>query len=318
MLIRFWGTRGSLPVALDAAGVRRKVHHALAAAGGRRFDGDGDIERFIDEELPLTARHTWGGNSPCVEIECGEGYVLCDMGSGLRAFGQRLAERGELGKPATFNIFMSHLHWDHIMGFPLFAPAYIPGNRIVIHGCHDVLEHALRRQHAAPSFPVEFDQLPSEIEFVKLEVGETRQLAGLTVSTLRQDHSGDSFSYRFEKDGKSVVYSTDAEHRLDDPAATEGVVAFYRDADLVIFDAMYSLADACSVKEDWGHSSNVVGVDLCHRAGVKNFCMFHHEPLQDDEGIERIWRETVRYEELVRGDHALTVHCAWDGMEIEL
>lgn len=318
MLIRFWGTRGSLSVSLDAAGVRRKVHQALAAANGRRFDGDADIERFMDHELPLTARHTWGGNSPCVEIEGGESYVLCDMGSGLRAFGQRLAERGMLDKPITFHVFMSHVHWDHIMGFPLFAPAYIPGNRIVIYGCHDVLEEALRRQHAVPSFPVDFDELPADIEFVRLEPGAKQSLAGLTVSTLRQDHSGDSFSYRFEKAGKSVVYSTDAEHRLEDPAATDAVVAFYRDADLVIFDAMYSLADATSVKEDWGHSSNVVGVDLCHRAKVKHYCLFHHEPLQDDEGIDRIWRETIRYEELVRDGHALTVHCAWDGMEIRL
>lgn len=319
MLIRFWGTRGSLPVSLDAAGVRGKVHQALAAASGRTFADDAAIDRFIDEELPLTTRHTWGGNSPCVELEgSDDGYVLFDMGSGLRAFGQRLAERGGLAKQNTFHFFMSHLHWDHIMGFCLFAPAYVPGNRILVHGCHDVLEEALRRQHAAPSFPVDFNLLPSDIQFVRLDESVAHDIAGYRVSVLRQDHSGDSFSYRLERDGRSLVYSTDAEHRLEDPAETQRVVDFYRDADLVIFDSMYSLAEATSVKEDWGHSSNIVGVDLCHQAHVKQLCLFHHEPLLDDEAINQVWRETVRYEELMREGHALEVSSAYDGMEIRL
>lgn len=319
MLIRLWGTRGSLPVSLDAAGVRGKVKRALAAAAGRGFTSDAELERFLDEELEFTVAHTWGGSSACVEVEGGEdGYVLCDMGSGLRAFGQRLTERGGLARPNTFHIFMSHVHWDHIMGFPLFAPAYVPGNRIRIYGCHDILESALRRQHSEPCFPVPFDQLGSDIEFIRLDPNAVHEVAGLRISILRQDHSGDSFSYRFERDGVSAVYSTDAEHRLQEASQTDRVVEFYRDADLVIFDSMYSLADASSVKEDWGHSSNVVGVDLCHLARVKQLCLFHHEPLQDDEAIHRVWRETVRYEELMRQDHALVVSSAWDGMEIPL
>ena len=318
MLIRFWGTRGSLPVSLNAAGVRRKVRTALMRADGRRFGSEAEAERFMDESLDFTTCHTWGGNSPCVEIEGGDGYVLCDMGTGLRAFGQRFAEGGGLSRPTTFHIFMSHVHWDHIMGLPLFAPAYVPHNTLLIHGCHEGIEHALRRQHSAPSFPVDFDQLPSDIRFIRLEHGVTHEVAGLSISTLRQDHSGESYGYRFERDGKSVVYATDAEHRLDNAEDTERVVDFFRDADLVIFDAMYSLADATSVKQDWGHSSNVIGVDLCHRARVKHYCMFHHEPLQDDEAIHRVWRETQRYEELMREDHALRVSSSWDGMEIRL
>jgi phosphoribosyl 1,2-cyclic phosphodiesterase len=319
MLIKFWGTRGSLPVSLNSSDVRAKVHEALAAASGRSFADDAAIERFMDDELPLTARHTWGGNSPCVELEGNDGdYVLCDMGSGLRAFGQKLAEGGGLSRPNTFHFFMSHLHWDHIMGFPLFAPAYVPGNRIFVYGCHDVLEHALRRQHSEPSFPVDFDLLPSEINFVKVDPDVTHEIAGYSISILRQDHSGDSFSFRFERDGTSVVYSTDAEHRLENADETQRVVDFYRGSDLVIFDSMYSLADATSVKADWGHSSNIVGVDLCHQAQVRHLCLFHHEPLQSDEAIYQVWRETIRYEELMREEHALEISSAFDGMEIVL
>jgi ribonuclease BN (tRNA processing enzyme) len=114
------------------------------------------------------------------------------------------------------------------------------------------------------------------------------------------------------------VYSTDSEHRLDVPDEVEGAATFFADADLVIFDAMYSLAEAVSVKEDWGHSSNVVGVELCQLANAKHLVLFHHEPANDDERIAQIWRETLRYEEISRTGDALRVSAAYDGLEIEL
>ena len=118
-----------------------------------------------------------------------------------------------------------------------------------------------------------------------LEPGREYEVAGLRVRAKRQAHAGDSYGYRFERDGKAVVYSTDSEHKLDDTDETEAFVEFFRDADLVIFDAMYSLADAISVKEDWGHSSNIVGVELCQLARAKHLCLFHHEPAYDDPAI---------------------------------
>ena len=133
-----------------------------------------------------------------------------------------------------------------------------------------------------------------------------------------QHHGGDSNGYRYERDGIAVVYSTESEHKLEDTAATAAFVEFFRDADLVIFDAMYSLADSITVKEDWGHSSNVVGVELCQMAGVKHLCMFHHEPLFDDDQLRRVLAETRRLEEITRGETRLEVSSAYDGMEIEL
>ena len=117
-----------------------------------------------------------------------------------------------------------------------------------------------------------------------------------------QRHTGDSYGYRFEAQGKVLVYS----HRFRapagaDPEHTERFVQFFRDADLVIFDAMYSLADAISVKADWGHSSNVVGVELCQLAGARHLCLFHHEPVFDDAAIEAMLAETRRLEEITRG-----------------
>jgi phosphoribosyl 1,2-cyclic phosphodiesterase len=214
---------------------------------------------------------------------------------------------------------MSHLHWDHIMGFPLFTPAYIPGNRIRIYGGHAVLEEAFRRQHAAPSFPVEFSALPAHIEFVRLEPGLKHEIAGLTVELMLQRHSGDSYGYRFSAGGKTVVYSTDSEHALADLDDSVSFAEFFRDADVVVFDAMYSLTDAISVKADWGHSSNMVGVELCQMAKARHLCLFHHEPVHSDEAIERILAETRRFEEITRGTKTpLIVSAAYDGMEIAL
>jgi ribonuclease BN (tRNA processing enzyme) len=207
------------------------------------------------------------------------------------------------------------------MGFPFFTPAYIPGHKIRIYGCHAEIEHAFRRQQAPPSFPVDFSVLGSSIEFVRLEPGRSHDVAGMSVQLMLQRHGGDSYGYRFTSAGKTVVYTTDSEHTLTDMAETERFVEFFRDADLVIFDAMYSLADSISVKADWGHSSNIVGVDLCQMAGARHLCLFHHEPIQSDEAIANVLAETQRYEQLARSRSnfkPLHVSAAYDGMEIVL
>lgn len=318
MRVTFWGTRGSIPVALTSQDIRRKLEKAILASIGKNLRTAEDVRRFMDQELNFAVSHTYGGHSPCVEIEAGnDEFVVCDMGSGARPLGGSILARANARRP-TIHVFMSHLHWDHIMGFPFFMPAYDPGARIRIYGCHENIEQAFRLQQSAPCFPVEFSRLAANIEFVKLPPGEGIGVAGLQVRPMLQQHSGDSYGYRFERAGRSVVYSTDSEHKLEDAAQTEAFVEFFRDADLVIFDAMYSLADAISVKEDWGHSSNVVGVELAQRAGVKRLCLFHHEPAFDDERIDAVLGETIRFEQLTRGDVPLAVCAAYDGLELEV
>ena len=316
--VRFWGTRGSLPVALTAAGLRDKLRGVLRAARGQALDSDDDIERFL-AELPFALAGSYGGHSSCVQIDAGgPDFVLCDMGSGLRPFGQAaMAQRA--GKSQTFHVFMSHLHWDHIMGLPFFVPAFVPGNRLIVYGSHREIEAALRRQQEPPSFPVGFDTVfEGRVQFRHLDPGVAHDIAGLRVTTMLQRHTGDSYGYRFEAGGKVLVYSTDSEHPLADPAHTERFVQFFRGADLVIFDAMYSLADAISVKADWGHSSNVVGVELCQLAGARQLCLYHHEPVFDDAAIETMLAETRRLEEITRTNTPLRICAAYDGLEIGL
>jgi ribonuclease BN (tRNA processing enzyme) len=200
----------------------------------------------------------------------------------------------------------------------MFPPAYLPGNRIIIHGCHKEIATTFRRQHGAPSFPVDFAQLPAQIEFVVLEPAKTVEIAGYRVTPVLQRHSGDSYGYRFEKGGQCVVYSTDSEHRPEQSEEAETFARFFRNADLVIFDAMYSLADAASVKEDWGHSSNITGVELCQMAHAKRLCLFHHEPTYTDTQLDDVLRQTRRLEEITRDGDTLEIISAHDGLVVTL
>lgn len=316
MKLLFWGTRGSIPVSLTALGVRAKLRQALLGALERSLQTSKDVDAYLDS-LPFEIAGTFGGHSSCVQIVTGgPEHVILDMGSGARALGQALMQRFGPSHPQTCHVFMSHLHWDHIMGFPFFTPAYIPGNRIVIHACHPEVEHAFRRQQGSPSFPVAFEQLGARVEFDVLQPGQVYEIAGLRVQARLQRHSGDSYGWRFEQGGCSVVYSTDSEHRLEDREERLGLQAFFANADAVIFDAMYSLADAISVKADWGHSSNIVGVELCHAARARRLVMFHHEPANDDNQLMTTLRETRRFEEIVRDGHTLEVLSAFDGFEL--
>ncbi len=318
MKVRFWGTRGSIPVSVTARDVRAKLIAALTGAVERHIDSAERIEHYVDHELGFEIAGTFGGHTSCVELDAGGNErVFFDFGTGARPLGDAmLARYGDA--PQTYHVFMSHVHWDHIMGFPFFGPVYRAGNRIVIHGCHEVLEHAFRRQQAAPSFPVDFSQLAATIEFRRLEPGRPCAIGALQVTPKLQLHGGDSYGYRFEAGGKSVVYSTDSEHKLDNPGELNAFADFFREADLVIFDAMYSFADAISVKADWGHSSNVIGVEICQSARAKRLALYHHEPAYDDGRIAAVLEETRRFEQITRDGHLLDVIAAYDGLELEV
>jgi phosphoribosyl 1,2-cyclic phosphodiesterase len=318
MKVRFWGTRGSIPVSLTSAQLQHKLRAVLRGATGVDLTSDAALTAYLDG-LGFDLAGTFGGHTSCVQLETRGGEnIFLDFGSGARPLGGHFLGRFGPAKPQTYHVFMSHLHIDHILGFPFFTPIYIPGNRLIIHTCHPNAEIAFRRQQSAPLFPVEFDQLGARIEFNLLQAGQTYDIAGMQVSTHRQLHAGDSFGWRFQCDGKTLVYSTDSEHKLDDDQQRADFVQFFKAADLVIFDAMYSLADAVTVKADWGHSSNIVGVELCQMAGAKRICLYHHEPAYDDSQILGVLNDTIRFEQITRHGPPLGIVSAYDGLELEI
>jgi phosphoribosyl 1,2-cyclic phosphodiesterase len=318
MNVRFWGTRGSLPASVTARQIREKISRAIRASRSWDLANDGWIETFIDRELPFAVRGGYGGNTSCVEIGGGEGYILCDAGTGIRDFGNAFMRSGKGGSPAVFHLFLSHPHWDHIQGFPFFTPAYLPNQEIHIYGGHAEIEEAFGRQQSAPFFPIPFRAIGAKIVFHTLDPEQPHGIAGFAVRMFRQNHPGGSFGYSFIRERKKIVYSTDMEHGAEEGEGNYPFIDLFRDADLLIFDAQYPLADAIGAKETWGHSSNLLGVELAVRAGVKRLCLFHSEPTSGDEALDRFLAETRDYLKIHDPSSSLRIDLAYDGLEIPL
>lgn len=317
MEVRFWGTRGSLPRSLTAEDIRSKILKVLAIADGRVFAGPSAIEHFIRWELPFSIAGSYGGNTSCVQIADGEQCVICDAGTGLRDFGHYVMRAGGR-KPDSYHIFLSHLHWDHIQGFPFFVPAYIPGTRITIYGGHDDLEGAFIAQQQSPFFPVTLSHLPADITFRTLRPHEEYEVGGFEVSVIEQDHPGRSYGYGFRRAGKKVVYSTDAEHKGETPVDPSSFASLIEGADLLVFDAQYAFLESVDMKRDWGHSSNIMAVEFAAERGVKRLVLFHTEPALDDEALDKILDDTRKYAHFYVEGHPLVVTMAYDGLRIEV
>lgn len=321
MRVHFWGTRGSLPTSMTTQSIESKIFKAIQASRSCRLDTDEAIKTFIRKELPFSVRESYGGNTACVEMVNQTEFILCDAGTGLRDFGHQYMKakaNGHKNLPHVFNIFISHLHWDHIQGFPFFTPAFLPDNRVNIYGYHAALEQTFAQQQSAPCFPVPLQAMRADISFHLLEPGCDYDIAGVKVTGIKQQHPGDSYGYCFLKDAKKVVYSTDSEHNegaLDDQYQ---FIDFFKNADLLIFDAQYNFLDAVDTKENWGHSSNLLGVELALRAGVKCLCLFHHEHTFDDETLDQFLADTRKYLTILDSSSGMDVHLAYDGLSMEV
>ena len=264
MSVRFWGTRGGIPT-----------------------PGPGTVH--------------YGGNTPCVEVQAGGQNLICDAGTGIRPLGQDVLRRGP--GPYEAHIFIGHCHWDHIQGFPFFAPAYVPGNRVTVYGSQGsgrAIREVLEGQMAHDFFPVEIKDLGADTRFVDLEEG-TFTLGAVEVSTLHLNHPGLSMAIRLRHEGRTMVYSSDTEpfrfilQRQQFPAGSaldawiesldRRVADFARDADLLVVDGQYTV-EQYAKKLGWGHNTMDEAAEIGHRAGAKRVAIYHHDPLHDDAFLD--------------------------------
>ena len=318
MQVRFWGTRGSLPSATRADTVREKVKSALVTAIEHGVSSDTDIDQFIDSQLPFDVKGHFGGDTSCVEICGADDYIICDCGSGLRRFGNNVLATDGPVSGKTFHIFQSHGHWDHVMGFPFFTPSYIPGNKIIFYSGHPNIRRCFEVQQSNPHFPIRFEELGADIEFVHLEEGDVIDVSGFRVSIKLQDHPDGSYAFKFERDGKTIIYATDAEHSEDGVDDNTPAVEFFKKANLLIFDAMYSHAEARTTKDGWGHASNITAVEIAKEAGVDHLVLFHHDPGFTDTQLVRFHKETVDYQEIYDHGDTVKVTMSYDGLELDV
>lgn len=279
-------------------------------------DNADKIDAFIDG-LPFNLRAGYGTNTSCVQILGGDEIVICDAGSGLRDLGKQMVMMGP-NMPKVYHILMSHLHWDHIQGFPFFIPGYIQGVTINIWGCHDTIEKTFIQQQEEPTFPVKLKDMGSQINFHKLDSNKDYSIGGLNVKIAEQPHPGKSYGFRFEKDGHVVVYSTDAEHTDDFHRDDYPFLKFIEHADVLIFDGQFNLADHVYTKQNWGHSSNLVGIELAVRAGVKRLFIFHSEHTFSDQDLEKFNSDSKRYLEIYDENSELELDIAYDGLLVDL
>jgi phosphoribosyl 1,2-cyclic phosphodiesterase len=233
-----------------------------------------------------------GGNTSCVEVRAGRAILIFDGGTGLRLLGKKLL--GEM--PLDAHMFFSHVHWDHIQGFPFFEPAFVAGNVFHLYGGNNVsrtLEETLAGQMDHPNFPVHLTAMGARMSFRDLAEGETVEIDGgmgdpVLVTNARGNHPQGVFAFRVDQGGKAIVYATDTEHyegRMDDK-----LLKLARGAEVLIYDAQYTPEEyegtgGGASKKGWGHSTFEEGTKLAKVAGARRLVLFHHDPAQNDAAI---------------------------------
>ncbi|MBU2549117.1 MAG: MBL fold metallo-hydrolase [Proteobacteria bacterium] len=252
MKVRFWGVRGS-----------------LATPG------------------PETLKY--GGNSTCVQVTLSGGEViLFDCGSGVRNAGRAMINQSGLSE---IYIFLTHAHWDHLSGFPFFAPAYMEKYTLHVRGgptAKSSLRDYLQQQMQAPYFPVPFNSLKASFDFSQ---GEPliRQVGSAEVTPIKSSHPNGCYGFKITEAGRQLVFFTDHELGMSHEGGRprQEYVEFCRGVDLLLHDTQYT-EDQYARTRGWGHSTYNQGIDFAIEAGVGALGLIHHDPDHTDDIMERI------------------------------
>ncbi len=280
MLVKLWGTRGSIP-------------------------------------SPGPETVIYGGNTSCVEVRLQSGgRIILDAGSGIRKLGLALS----LEPRVESALLLTHVHWDHIQGFPFFAPCYSPTTVLDIYGlevAHRKVERLLSDQMEQIYFPVDLSSLRATLRFHDLDAAEF-EYRGATVRTIRANHTTETAAFKIEERGYVLVYMPDNElARCGEPGTTsyEDFVAFCRGVDLLIHDAQYT--DATYARHrGWGHSTFEQALRLGIDCGAKRLALFHHDPQTTDSDIET--RVAWCREQVARRGVPIEVDAAREEVEYDL
>ncbi len=356
LTIRYWGVRGSVPCPLHAQDIKNKeialIQKIIANGGTEKLFGsnpDPEAIKTYLEQLPISMSGTYGGDTTCIEIQAPNSpLIIIDAGTGLRALGRMLLGRllsGQNLNPLNttehaqldLHLFFTHYHWDHIQGFPFFAPAFVPGKRkVTVHfyGKRDArveLSEVLRGQQQSPNFPVVWDDMPCEKEYLELKRlnPQALKLGELTVQYQELTHPDFVFAYRFECNGKAFVCATDTEHKdTTDPR----LMKLAENADVLYYDSQYMPEEyrgaagtltGAMTKFDWGHSTYEWAIRSALAAKVKTVVLGHHEPLRDDFQLEQLYERARNFAQTQLSlpenkGKELQVLIAYQGMEHHL
>ena len=253
MRVRFWGVRGS-----------------IACPG------------------PSSIRY--GGNTPCIEVRCGEHVLVFDAGTGLRPLGLELIKDKNV---RNVDIFITHCHLDHVVGLPFFAPLFRKGYRVRVWAGNllpaNSIERVMRGLMSSPLFPIQIEIFKAAIEFHDFRSGDVlRPHENVVLRTAPLDHPDASNGYRLEYGGRTFALVSDTEGF---PGKCDNDLLSLADhADLAVYDATYTEDEIVS-RIGWGHSTWLRGIRLAEKANVKHLCLFHHDPSHDDDFMDKLAAE---------------------------
>ena len=289
MMLKFWGTRGSIPV-----------------------PGDNTLK--------------YGGNTPCIEVRSSNNELLIlDAGSGLRELGKKLQKDNY---NSLINILISHYHWDHIQGIPFFLPLYNEKSSILFWGENSdgqPIESILSSQMSSNYFPITIKDLAAKIKFKEVRIQDSFHINGFNITTFRVNHSSPTIAYRISENNKSIVYMTDNELNIEKNSGdsnllsvdklNKNLIEFCRGCDYLIHDSMYDEATML-LKKGWGHTSNITLALFGILAEVKNLVLFHYNPDYSDDKIDQLLEETSKI--LKENGAATKCIAAKEGLEISI
>jgi phosphoribosyl 1,2-cyclic phosphodiesterase len=257
MIIKVWGSRGSVPVS------------------GREY-------------------LKYGGDTTCVEIRTQSGdIIIIDAGTGIRRLGNQLAEE----KCFDLNFIFTHAHWDHIMGFPFFKPLYFKKSAIRLHRCpfhSKFVESILPTVMAPPNFPVKYADIIAQMSYSETRPLEF-EIGSVNVVPIALSHPNGGSGYKFIEDGKTFVFLTDNELGYVHPGGLtfKDYLEFSSGADLLIHDAEYT-PEEYKTYLDWGHSDYTAALDLAQKAAVKKLGLFHLNQERTDKEMDQIVKDCRR------------------------
>lgn len=266
--VSFWGVRGSLPV-------------------------------------PSPETIKYGGNTSCVQVQIRDRLFILDAGSGIFRLGQYLMKSSDEIKG---EIFITHTHWDHIQGFPFFAPAFTKGNQFILYGPNkmdytfaSLMEGQMNYQH----FPVSLNAMGADIRFQELLTGDKLNLGdGIILTTTHNNHPNGGLSYRFDYGSRSCCYVTDTEHFS---VINERLVDFIKNTDLFIYDCNYT-DEEYPQYIGWGHSTWQEGIKLSKAANVKKLVLFHHDKNRTDNELDDIQNQAqVHYPDCIAAKEGMVI-----------
>ena len=257
MLIRCWGARGSIPVS--------------------------------------GWQYLWyGGDTPCIEVRTkDDDIVIIDAGSGIRRLGNLLLAEGR----NRYTMIFTHVHWDHVMGFPYFKPIYHRETHIDFFGstsARDSVRNLISGIMSPPNFPVKFEDITAEIDYREVHRSPI-QIGSLTITPIPLSHPNQGMGYRLEEDGKSFVFLTDNELTFRHPGgmAYEDYCEFSKGADLLVHDAEYR-AEEYRRTRTWGHSVYTDALRLAVDAGAMTLGLYHHNQERTDQDLEAMVEDCRR------------------------